>query len=104
MIRWVRGSEVPITVKIMNNDPTIATALGALVDIDSVVISVWDQDGVQKVTDQAASNIAVGYYRYFAATAAAWSLGACDVEVVLTASSKVRILKHKFILVDEDPG
>ena len=104
MVRWVRGSEVPITVKIMNNDPTIATAIGALVDIDSVAVSVWDRAGTAKVTDVAASNLTTGYYRYFVATAVDWALGACDVEVVLTASGRVRILKRKFILVDSDPG
>lgn len=102
MIRWVRGSEVPITVKITNNDPTISAAIGTLVNIDSVKVNVWDQDGTLRVDSQTADNPKTGYYRYFADTAAAWALGTCVVELVLTASGNVRILKSKFALIESD--
>ena len=100
MKRWVRGSEVPITIPIRDSDPSNEVDDGTLIDIDSVTINVWDRAGTQQVIDQAASKPSTGYYRYFADTTG-WALGTCHVEATLTASSRARIIKGRFVLIEE---
>lgn len=99
MRRWVRGSAIPVTVPIRNNDATAVADIGDLVDVDSVSVSVWDRAGTQKVEDQAAANLETGYYRYFIVTASGWILGTYDVEVTVTSASQPRIIKSSFVLV-----